>query len=226
MGRIPRVTVSYAQSLDGRIATAAGHSRWISGPASLRLAHRLRRDHEVLLVGIGTVLQDDPRLTCRLPGARRSPVRAVLDSRLRLPLESRLVHTAASLPTLVFTAAPVAPAAADRRRDLEAAGVRVVELPGEPDGRVGVRAAVEHLAREGFSSLFVEGGAQVITSFFKAGLVHRLLVVVAPLLIGKGVEAVGDLGVVSLDQALRPVRTRFHRFGVDRVWELEFDVTE
>jgi riboflavin-specific deaminase-like protein len=221
MGRLPLITVSYAQSLDGRIATSGGQSRWISGPASLRLAHRLRRDHDVILVGIGTVLQDDPQLTCRLPGARRSPVRAVLDSRLRLPLESRLARTAASLPTLVFAAAP---APLDRRRALEAAGVKVLELPGEPDGRLGVRAAAEHLAREGFASLFVEGGARVITSFLRAGLVRRLLVVVAPMLIGTGVEAVGDLGVVSLDQALRPVRTRVRRFGADRVWELEFDV--
>jgi riboflavin-specific deaminase-like protein len=221
MGRVPRITVSYAQSLDGRIATAAGQSRWISGTASLRLAHRLRRDHEVLLVGIGTVLQDDPQLTCRLPGSPRNPVRAVLDSQLRLPLESRLVRTATLSSTIVFTAAP---ARADRRRDLEAAGVQIVELPAEADGRVGARSAAEHLARQGYGSLFVEGGARVITSFLKAGIVRRLLVVVAPLLIGKGVEAVGDLGVVSLDQALRPARTRVRRFGADLVWELGFDV--
>ncbi len=236
MGRIPRVTLSYAQSLDGRIATATGDSRWISGPASLRLAHRLRRDHEALLVGIGTVLRDDPQLTCRLPGRpHRNPARVVLDSALRLPPDSRLARGAGQVPTLVFTAG--APAAGslrcgvagslrcgvERRSALEALGVRIVESPPEPEGRVSLRWALEHLAGLGYASLFVEGGAQVITSFLRQRLVHRLLVVVAPLLIGEGVQAVGDLEVRSLSEALRPRHSRVRRCGEERVWELEFD---
>jgi 5-amino-6-(5-phosphoribosylamino)uracil reductase len=221
MGRFPRITVSYAQSLDGRIATATGDSRWISGPSTLRLAHRLRRDHEALLVGIGTVLRDDPQLTCRLPGRRsRSPARVVLDSTLRLPPDSRLARGAGELPTLVFTVG--APAA--RRSALEALGVRVVESPPDPEGRIDLRGVLEHLAGLGYASLFVEGGARVITSFLRQHLVHRLLVVVAPLLIGEGVQAVGDLGVRALAEALRPARCRVRRFGAERVWELEFDV--
>ena len=221
MGRIPRITVSYAQSLDGRIATATGDSRWISGPSTLRLAHRLRRDHEALLVGIGTVLRDDPQLTCRLPGSRsRSPARVVLDSTLRLPPDSRLARGAGELPTLVFTVG--APAA--RRSALEALGVRVVESLPDPEGRIDLRGVLEHLAGLGYASLFVEGGAGVITSFLRQHLVHRLLVVVAPLLIGEGVQAVGDLGVHALAEALRPARCRVRRFGAERVWELEFDV--
>jgi 5-amino-6-(5-phosphoribosylamino)uracil reductase/diaminohydroxyphosphoribosylaminopyrimidine deaminase/5-amino-6-(5-phosphoribosylamino)uracil reductase len=219
MERIPRITVSYAQSLDGRIATATGDSRWISGPSTLRLAHRLRRDHEVILVGIGTVLRDDPELTCRLPGGR-SPVRVVLDSSLRLPPDSRLARGAVELPTLAF-AAEGAPA--ERRAALEALGVRVVESPPEEKGCIPLRWAVEHLAGMGYASLFVEGGARVITSFLRQRLVHRLLVVVAPLLIGQGVEAVGDLGVRALAEALRPTRSRVRRFGEDLVWDLEFD---
>jgi 5-amino-6-(5-phosphoribosylamino)uracil reductase/diaminohydroxyphosphoribosylaminopyrimidine deaminase/5-amino-6-(5-phosphoribosylamino)uracil reductase len=228
MGRIPRVTLSYAQSLDGRIATATGDSRWISGPDSLRLAHRLRRDHEALLVGIGTVLRDDPQLTCRLPGRHaRNPARVVLDSSLRLPPDSRLARGAGELPTLVFTSA--APSAGssrggvERRSALEALGVRIVESPPDPEGRVPLRWALERLADLGYASLFVEGGAQVITSFLRQGLVHRLLVVVTPLLIGEGVQAVGDLGVRSLSEALRPRRSRVLRCGAERVWELEFD---
>jgi 5-amino-6-(5-phosphoribosylamino)uracil reductase/diaminohydroxyphosphoribosylaminopyrimidine deaminase/5-amino-6-(5-phosphoribosylamino)uracil reductase len=217
---MPRITISYAQSLDGRIATATGDSRWISGPSTLRLAHRLRRDHEALLVGIGTVLRDDPQLTCRLPGKRsRSPARVVLDSALRLPPDCRLARGAGELPTLVFTAR----ASAARRSALEALGVRVVESPPDPEGRVALRWALEHLADLGYASLFVEGGARVITSFLRQHLVHRLLVVVAPLLIGEGVQAVGDLGVRALSEALRPRRCRVRRFGTERVWELEFD---
>jgi riboflavin-specific deaminase-like protein len=220
MGRIPRITLSYAQSLDGRIATATGDSRWISGPSTLRLAHRLRRDHQALLVGIGTVLRDDPSLTCRLAGRRcRSPARAVLDSALRLPPDSRLARGAGELPTLVFTVG----APPGRRAALEALGVRVLEGPADPEGRVQLRWALEKLAGLGYLSLFVEGGAGVITSFLKQGLVHRLLVVVAPLLIGEGVQAVGDLGVRALSEALRPRRSRVWRCGPERVWELEFD---
>jgi len=220
MGRIPRITLSYAQSLDGRIATATGDSRWISGPSTLRLAHRLRREHEALLVGIGTVLRDDPQLTCRLPGGRsRSPARVVLDSSLRLPPDCRLARGAGQLPTLIFTAG----APTERRSALEALGVRVVESPPDPEGRVSLRWALEHLAGLGYASLFVEGGARVITSFLRQRLVHRLLVVVAPLLIGDGVQAVGDLGVRALSEALRPRRCRVRRYGAERVWELGFD---
>ncbi len=226
MGRMPRVTLSYAQSLDGRIATATGDSRWISGPSTLRLAHRLRAENQALLVGIGTVLRDDPRLTCRLAGRRaRSPARVVLDSGLRLPPDSRLARGAAELPTLVFTVAPGtdARARASRRAALEALGVRIVEGPPDAEGRVELRWALQQLAGLGYASLFVEGGAGVITSFLRERLVHRLLVVVAPLLIGTGVQAVGDLGVGGLAEALRPRRSRVRRCGAERVWELEFD---
>jgi riboflavin-specific deaminase-like protein len=221
MGRIPRVTLSFAQSLDGRIATATGDSRWISGPATLRLAHRLRRDHEALLVGIGTVLRDDPQLTCRLPGrGSRNPARVVLDSSLRLPPESRLARGAGQIPTLVF-AAPGA--AAERRAALQALGVRVEDSPRDAEGHVELRWALERLAGLGYESLFVEGGAAVITSFLRQRLAHRLLVVVAPLLIGQGVQAVGELGVRALSEALRPKLCRVRRFGAERVWEMEFD---
>jgi riboflavin-specific deaminase-like protein len=229
MGRLPRVTISFAQSLDGRIATLSGHSQWISGKRSLYLAHRLRRDNELVLVGIGTVLRDDPQLTCRLPERRtppaRQPVRVILDSRLRLPLQSAIVRTAGEraqgrVPALVCTTRD---APEERKRELKARGVRVAALPADQDGRVDVRAVVEFLGSEGYRSLFVEGGGEVVTAFLRAGMVHRLLVVVAPLIIGHGVAAVGDLGVRTLEQALRPARYRVRRLGADRLWELEFD---
>lgn len=222
--RLPRVTVSYAQSLDGRIATASGESRYISCPATLGLAQRLRRDHQAILVGIGTALRDDPELSCRLRGCA-SPLRVVLDSRLRLPSDSTIVRTAGRLPTIVFCAGGDHPELRERRQRLERQGVRVLPVAQDECGRLSPRAVLETLAGDGVASLFVEGGGQVITSFLKAGLVRRMLVVVAPLLIGEGVWAVGDLGVRGLGEALRPRRCRVRRLGIDRVWELELDGT-
>ena len=112
---------------------------------------------------------------------------------------------------------------ADRRAVLERAGIQVCEVQADEEGRVSVEQVVADLAERGFRSIFVEGGAQVITSFLRAGLVHRMMVVTAPVIIGKGVEAIGDLGVTTLDQALRPRRSRIRRLGTDRVWELIFD---
>jgi riboflavin biosynthesis pyrimidine reductase len=242
----PRITVSYAQSLDGRIATSTGDSRWISCNRTLTLAHRLRRDHEVILVGIGTVLRDDPELSCRLKRSPRSPVRVILDSRLRLPQDSTIVRTCRTYRTIVYTledtaedgaegAAVVdvmagkagtgganAADAVDRREGLERAGIEVYQVQADIQGRVSVAEVVADLAERGFRSIFVEGGAKVITSFLRAGLVHRMVVVTAPVIIGRGVEAIGELGITSLAQALRPHRSRVRRLGTDRVWELSF----
>ena len=238
----PRITVSYAQSLDGRIATSTGDSRWISCNRTLTLAHRLRRENEVILVGIGTVLRDDPELSCRLKRRSRSPVRVILDSRLRLPPDSTIVRTCRTYRTIVYTLEDTAEAGADdaavvdviagkaaaagagvdRREDLERAGIEVYQVQADNQGRVSVAEVVEDLAERGFRSIFVEGGARVITSFLRAGLVHRMVVVTAPVIIGRGVEAIGELGITSLAQALRPHRSRVRRVGTDRVWELIF----
>jgi len=234
--------VSYAQSLDGRIATSTGDSRWISCTRTLTLAHRLRRDHEVILVGIGTVLRDDPELSCRLKRSSRSPVRVILDSHLRLPPNSTIVRTCKTYRTIVYTlrdaaedgtggAAVVdimagnaaAGAGVGRREDLEQAGIEICEVGADSQGRVSVAEVVEDLAQRGFRSIFVEGGAKVITSFLRAGLVHRMIVVTAPVIIGRGVEAIGELGITSLGKALRPRSSRVRRLGTDRVWELLFD---
>lgn len=216
---MPRITVSYAQSLDGRIATSTGDSRWISCPQTLTLAHRLRRDHEVILAGIGTVLRDDPELSCRLRRPAPSPVRVIMDSRLRLPADSKIVRTCGTYRTIVYTLA-AGPGA--QRAELERAGVEVCAARADEQGRVSVEGVVNDLAGRGFRSIFVEGGAAIITSFLRAGLVHRMVVVTAPIIIGQGVEAVGELGIRSLTDALKPRHSRMRRLGTDRVWELVF----
>ncbi len=216
MNGFPWVTVGYAQSIDGRIATIGGESRWISSPGTLRLAQRLRRDHQVIVAGIDTVLRDDPELTCRLPRAA-NPVRVILDSRLRLPEQSKIGRTARGVPTIVLTR-PGRPA--ERARRLEELGIQVREVDADDAGRIEVRAAMAYLGGRGFRSIFVEGGGRVITSFLRSGLVRRMLIVVAPLLIGEGIPAVGDLGVRALAEAIRPPRFRTRRLGPDLVWEL------
>ena len=114
-------------------------------------------------------------------------------------------------------------ASGERRRRLEQAGIEIVEVGDDGEGRVSVEEVVEDLAERGFRSIFVEGGSGVITSFLRAGLVHRMVVVTAPVIIGRGVEAIGDLGIKELTEALHPRRSRVRRLGTDRVWELVFD---
>jgi len=218
IGMSVRITVSYAQSLDGRIATAAGDSRTISGPATLRLAHRLRRDNQAILVGINTVLKDNPRLTCRLVRGR-SPLRVVLDSSLRLPPECELAAGAADQPTWVF-AGPDAPP--ERERILAGLGVKVSRVPAGPEG-LDLPRVLDLLEETGCVRLMVEGGGAVITAFLRARLVDRLVITTSPILLGSGVEAVGDLGITALAEALRPRRVRRRRFGPDMVWDLQLE---
>lgn len=211
------VTLTYAQSLDGRIATLTGESRWISGSGTIRLAHELRAGHDGILVGSGTALRDDPELTCRIPG-KGSPVRIVLDSRLSIPLDSTLVKTA-SLHRTLFLATADAPR--EKARLLADRGAEVAYVGGDSRGRVDLREALGELAKRGIGTLLVEGGSSVITSFLRAGLVNRLVVVIAPLVIGEGVPSVGNLGVGSLSEALRFEPVKLSSEGNDIVWELK-----
>ena len=174
----PRVTVSYAQSLDGSIAARPGEPLRLSGSRSLALTHRLRAAHDAILVGIGTVLADDPRLSVRFASGR-SPAPVVLDSRLRLPLDARLV--AAGDGSLTVAATEDAPEPAARR--LEERGVTVLRFPGH-EGRVPLRPLLRELGRRGVRRLLVEGGGQVLTSVFAERLADWAVITVAPRLVG------------------------------------------
>ena len=216
--RRPFVALKLATSADGRIATAGGESMWITGVAARAEGHRLRHRHDAILVGSGTVLADDPMLTCRLPGLEeRSPVRVVLDRRLRLLAGSKLARSAATGPVWLFTADPAAPAA----EALAEAGVVVYALPAtDAPGQLAAMLAV--LAELGITRLLVEGGAAVATSFLRAGLVDRIHLFAAPLLLGgDAAPALGPLGVQRLADApsWRPVEAR--SVGGDRLLVLE-----
>lgn len=216
-GALPWVTIKYAQTLDGRIATRSGESQWISSSASLVYAHELRACHDAVLVGVGTVLRDNPRLTVRLV-AGRNPLRVVTDSTLRTPPDTALLDAPTNV--LIATTATADPA---RRRALEARGARVLVLPAQADGRVDLRVLLSTLATEGIRSVLVEGGAEVITALLRQRLAHRLVVCVAPKVLGAGVEGIGDLGIVRLHEALTFHNGGFRLCGSDVLFEGDVD---
>lgn len=195
--RMPFVTIKYAQTLDGRIATATGNSRWISSPASLKYAHRLRTEHDAILVGRGTVEQDNPELTVRLVRGR-NPLRVIVDSALKVSPDARIFHNLSAAPTLVAT---LRTSSDSGYKKLAAMGVTMLTVSADRDGRVDLKKLFKKLAAKGISSAMIEGGAQIITSVLKRNLANRLVTVIAPKIIGGGIEAVGDLRIRNLQKA-------------------------
>jgi diaminohydroxyphosphoribosylaminopyrimidine deaminase/5-amino-6-(5-phosphoribosylamino)uracil reductase len=210
LGR-PLVTLKLATSLDGRIATRRGESQWITGPPARERAHALRAAHDAIMVGTGTVLADDPQLTCRLPGLdRRSPVRVFIDRHLRIPSSMRLISEAGEVPTWVLTLPSADPA---QRRALLDSGVTVIDVDPEPDGTIGLAAALAALGERGITRLLVEGGGRLAAALARAWLVDRLAWVHAPMLIGDdGIPGVAGFGLEVLTDA-----PRFERLSTETV---------
>ena len=207
------VSLKLATSLDGRIATATGESRWITGDQSREQVHRLRAEHDAVVVGVETALADDPELTVRLAGFDGpQPARVVLDSRQRLADGCKLIDTARDIPTyLISTMEP-------QTRLLDA-GVRVLQVHAVGDERPDLQDVVQTLAAEGLERLFVEGGGQVAASFLRCGLVDRLEWFRAPMIIGgEGRPGVGALAIQALSAAPRLKRVDLRVLGAD-VWE-------
>lgn len=193
----PLVTWKAATTLDGRIATHGGESRWITGEAARDLAHCLRARHDAVVVGSGTVLVDDPLLTCRLPGmGARSPVRVVIDGRLRVPLTSRLVATAGEVPTWLVT---LAGGDSGRRAAFEDCGVEIIEASRDEDGNLDVRDALQALGARGLTRVLVEGGSQLVGALLQYGLIDRIAWFRAPRVMGgDGIAAAAPFGVDAL----------------------------
>ncbi len=210
----PLFTLKTATTLDGRIATHGGDSRWITGEVARAWAHRLRADHDAVMIGIGTALADDPALTCRLPGLEdRSPVRIVADSRMRLPLTSRLVETAREKPTWLITAKG---GNTEKRDEFAALGVTVIEAEADASGRPSVRGMAGELASRGLTRVLVEGGGGLAAELLRAGLVDRLAWFRAPLLFGgDGIPAAAAFGVDALSDAPAFARSAVVEAGPD-----------
>jgi diaminohydroxyphosphoribosylaminopyrimidine deaminase/5-amino-6-(5-phosphoribosylamino)uracil reductase len=211
----PVVTLSYAQTLDGRIATSTGSSQWISSPPSLRFSHELRAEHEAIMVGVGTVCLDDPRLTVRL-AAGPDPQRVVVDSTLRTPLTAAVLANGAA-PGTVFAVTERAPTA--KRDRVGALGATVLCLPTNATGHVDLVSLLRALHHRGVGSVLVEGGARMITALLRARMVDRLAVCVAPKILGTGIEAVGDIGIGELARTLIVTDTSVTHCGEDLVLE-------
>jgi diaminohydroxyphosphoribosylaminopyrimidine deaminase / 5-amino-6-(5-phosphoribosylamino)uracil reductase len=207
----PLVTLKLATSLDGRVATRSGDSKWISGEQSRALVHRWRAESDAIAVGIGTAIADDPLLTARDVDALRQPARVVFDSEARLPLGSNLVRSVQDSPLIVV----IGPAA-DRKRaeELRAAGAEVVAAAGdEPGARI--EAALGDLGRRGITSLFLEGGPVLAGAFAAAGEVDEVRLFVAPLLLGGGRSALEGEGAATIADAARALSAEAETVGDD-----------
>jgi diaminohydroxyphosphoribosylaminopyrimidine deaminase/5-amino-6-(5-phosphoribosylamino)uracil reductase len=190
----PYVLAKWAMSLDGKIATRTGDSRWITGEPARRLVHELRGRVDAVLVGIGTVLADDPLLTARPPGPRVA-ARVILDRQLLLPIDSQLVRTAAEAPVLLFHGPMVEP---DRRAALEAVGCECAAVPESARG-VDVNAVLTNLGGRRFTNVLVEGGGAVLGSFWDARAVDEVFAFVAPKVIG-GEDAPGPVAARGVER--------------------------
>ncbi len=213
LGR-PLVTLKLATSLDGRIATRSGESQWITGPPARERAHALRAAHDAIMVGTGTVIADDPQLTCRLPGlSHRSPVRIVIDRHLRIPPTARLVREARDVPTWILTLPSADPA---RRQAFLDYSVSVLDVDPDADGVISLAAALAVLGERGITRLLVEGGGRLAAALARARLIDRLAWVHAPMLIGgDGVPAIAGFGLDALTEAPRFERVSAETVGDD-----------
>jgi diaminohydroxyphosphoribosylaminopyrimidine deaminase/5-amino-6-(5-phosphoribosylamino)uracil reductase len=213
LGR-PLVTLKLATSLDGRIATASGESQWITGLPARERAHGMRASHDAIMVGPGTVVADNPQLTCRLPGlSHQSPVRVVIDRHLRVPQTARLIAEARRVPTWFLTLRSADPA---RRAAFLDSGVTLIDVDCDAEGQIDLAAALAALGDSGITRLLVEGGAKLAAALFRAGLVDRLAWVHAPLLIGgDGIPAIGGFGLAELADAPGFERVSMESVGAD-----------
>ena len=208
----PQITLKLATTLDGRIATANGQSKWITGEEARRVVHELRAGHDGVLVGIETAMKDDPELTVRLAGYEGyQPARIILDSRSRLPMTSKLVQTARVIPTYVVTTQDIS-------GEMQSLGVRAIKVPSKHQ-RVDLELALEAIAAAGIERLFVEGGGVVATAFLRAGFVDRLeWFRSATILGGDARPVIGHLNIDDLNQMVRFTRLGVQSVG-DDLWE-------
>ena len=207
---MPYVTLKIAQSLDGRIATVTGNSQWITSHPARVAAHRLRSESDAIIVGIGTVLADDPQLTVRHVRGR-NPVRIVLDSRLRISFESQLLSDEHVHQTIIATTSNDL-SKIDRIKEK---GAHAWVIEQDKNGNVSLPILLKKLAQARMSAVMVEGGAGLYTSFLKAKMVDRIVFALAPKIIGIGKDAIGNLGILDVDNCIKLFNVKIKKLGPD-----------
>jgi GTP cyclohydrolase II len=205
----PFVTLSYAQSIDGCIAGRPGVAIALSGPRSMVLTHQLRARHDAILVGIGTVFSDNPRLSVRLVDGQ-NPRPIVVDSRLRMPLNAKLLTESRRQLWVVTGENPDH----DTRKAIESSGARIISIPSDPRSLVRLDLMLEKLGELGINSVMVEGGSRIITNFLMERLANSLVLTMAPVILN-GLKGVQDLGASRREDYLRLNHCNFKRLGED-----------
>jgi len=224
---LPFVALKLAMTADGKIATRTGDSKWISSEESLKFAHELRARYAAVLVGIGTVLRDDPQLTVRRVEGR-DPLRVVLDSKGRIPLKASVLHVESEAPTVVATCEMPVKYEGQLRRLSSSTKIDVWRLPKDPQGRVDLKVLLERLGKSQVDSLLVEGGSTVAASFLEERLLDKLILIIAPKVAG-GQEAptpLGGEGVERMEEAIPLRESSMRALGPDFVYEGYFSYSE
>ncbi len=212
---MPYITVKYAQTLDGRIATKSGDSQWISSEASRRYVHRLRSMNQGIMVGAGTVVADNPQLTVRHVRGK-NPFRIIVDSKLRIPIKSSVLTDANVCLTIIATTSSVSAA---KMAAAKKCGAAVLVVKKDKNGKVSLRDLLRKLGKREIVSVLVEGGSEIITSLLKAGLVDKMIIPIAPMIVGKGLEAIGDLNINKISKAIRFSSFKTMKRGDDIIFE-------
>lgn len=207
---LPFVRMKYAMTMDGKIATRTGHSKWITGEEARLLVHKARLECSAVMVGVQTVIQDDPALTCRLPGGR-NPLRIICDTRLRTPLSSNLVRTASQVPTLIATGCKEK----DKQRPYLEKQCRLLEIP-EFEGHIDLSELMAALGRQNVDSVLLEGGGALNWSALRQKIVDEMQIYIAPKIFGgPGVSPVGGMGVSLPEDAFRLRQPSLSKIGAD-----------
>jgi len=210
----PYVTLKFGMSLDSRVAAVSGESKWITGDQARRSVHLLRAKNDAILTGVGTLLHDDPRLDCRLPGLEQhSPSRILVDSKLRIPVTSHFALTAKNSPSYVFTTEKSETAKKDILTDM---GIKIFQVPCSADGHVLMPRCFELMAEEGITTVLVEAGGHLASSLTQSDLVDKLVIYRAPMIIGDdGIAAWHPLGVEQLCMAKTFAIKNIEQIGPD-----------
>ncbi|MBI5191447.1 MAG: bifunctional diaminohydroxyphosphoribosylaminopyrimidine deaminase/5-amino-6-(5-phosphoribosylamino)uracil reductase RibD [Nitrospirae bacterium] len=213
---LPSVTLKVAQTLDGKIATSTGESKWITGPDARRAGHLLRDQSDAIVVGIGTVLRDDPALTTRLEGEGKSrdPHRIIMDSHLRIPLDAKVLNVDSKSKTYVATTVA---ASTQKMKELKRKKAELLIIDADPDGRVSMPLLMEELAKMGMTNILIEGGARVNAEALRSNVVDRVMFFIAPKILG-GDDARGSIGgrsPESLVDAVQLHSVHYSRVGED-----------